>query len=86
MKRLFVILISVVSLAGVQAQQEPLLTQYYVNGLFYNPAVAGSNDGTTMQVHYRDQWTGFPSGPNTANFTVHTLLGGMHGCRCCDIS
>ena len=50
MKRLLVILVLIVSLGSVQAQQEPLLTQYYVNGLFYNPAVAGSKSDPVTPV------------------------------------
>ena len=79
MKRLLVILVLIVSLGSVQAQQEPLLTQYYVNGLFFNPAVAGSDGGTTLQAHYRDQWVRFPGAPKTINLSAHTLIGGLHG-------
>lgn len=44
----------------VLAQQDAQFSQYMFNGLYFNPAVAGSNaDYTTMGVFHRSQWVNY---------------------------
>ncbi len=50
------------------AQQDAMLTQYMFNGLYLNPAYAGSHEYWTSTFTYRSQWTGaqFDGAPQTA--------------------
>ncbi|MDF1673697.1 MAG: type IX secretion system membrane protein PorP/SprF [Vicingaceae bacterium] len=57
----FITLISVTS----KAQQDPLVSQYMFNGLFLNPAYAGSHPYWTSTLTYRNQWVGFDGAPET---------------------
>lgn len=45
------------------AQQDPQFTQYMFNGLFLNPAYAGSKGYTSISSSFRSQWTGLPGAP-----------------------
>lgn len=49
-------------------QQDPMLTQYMFNGLFLNPAYAGSHKYWTSTASFRTQWVGadFKGAPQTA--------------------
>lgn len=48
------------------AQQDPMVSQYMFNGLYLNPAYAGSHDYWTSTLSYRNQWVGFDGAPETA--------------------
>lgn len=52
----------------VYGQQDPMLTQYMFNGLYLNPAYAGSHDYWSSTLAYRTQWVGadFDGAPQTA--------------------
>ncbi|MCB0790212.1 MAG: type IX secretion system membrane protein PorP/SprF [Flavobacteriales bacterium] len=54
------------------AQHTPLTSQYLFNGLLIDPAYAGSRDALTVNLTYRDQWTGFDGAPSTAMLSIHT--------------
>jgi type IX secretion system PorP/SprF family membrane protein len=47
------------------AQQDALVSQYMFNGLYLNPAYAGSHDYWTSTVSFRRQWVGFQGAPMT---------------------
>lgn len=55
----------------VQAQQEPMYSQYMFNGLAINPAYAGSRDALSLVGLYRSQWNSLPGAPTTSNFGIH---------------
>lgn len=79
-KRLYIILAAfMLVLINVQAQQDPLFTQYAFNQVALNPAVAGTHDGTTFTAMSRMQWSGFPGAPETHIFTGHTKIRGNMG-------
>lgn len=59
---------------GVKAQQDPNYSMYMFNGLFINPAYAGSQEVISLMAIYRDQWVGVDGAPQTANISVHTPL------------
>jgi type IX secretion system PorP/SprF family membrane protein len=63
----------------VQAQQDALYTQYQFNKLPINPAYAGSRDGFSMNLHYRDQWQGIDGSPTTINMALHAPIGDRIG-------
>ena len=64
----------VIFFAGVKAQQDPNYSMYMFNGLFINPAYAGSQEVISLMAIYRDQWVGVDGAPQTANISVHTPL------------
>lgn len=46
-------------------QQEVMLTQFMYNKLSLNPAYAGNDDFTSLNITYRDQYNGFPGAPTS---------------------
>ena len=67
-----IILYSVVLLFSLKlvAQQDPMVSQYMFNGLYLNPAYAGSHDYWTSTINYRNQWVGIEGAPETAIVSV----------------
>ncbi|MCH8554521.1 MAG: type IX secretion system membrane protein PorP/SprF [Schleiferiaceae bacterium] len=65
----------------VFGQQDAQFTQFWNQRLFYNPAVAGSENAICFNSGIRTQWTGFEGAPNTVNLTasipVSILKGGI---------
>ncbi len=51
---------------AVQAQQDPLYTQYVFNTAAINPAYVGSHNLLNAGVLYRKQWAGIAASPTTA--------------------
>lgn len=54
------------------AQQLPLYSQYLYNKFLINPAVAGSDGYTSLNLTARKQWVGLPGSPQTFSFSVQT--------------
>lgn len=52
-----------------QAQNIPLYTQYNLNPFIINPAVSGVEQGHSVNLNYRSQWTKFPTAPVTSLLT-----------------
>ncbi|MBK9286452.1 MAG: type IX secretion system membrane protein PorP/SprF [Flavobacteriales bacterium] len=48
------------------AQQEVMVSQYMFNGLFLNPAYAGSHHYTSASLLHRDQWVNMEGAPRTS--------------------
>ncbi|HEY4788176.1 MAG TPA: type IX secretion system membrane protein PorP/SprF, partial [Bacteroidales bacterium] len=46
------------TITPVIAQQQPAYSQYTFNGFLLNPAVAGSEGYTSINVTTREQWVG----------------------------
>ena len=62
----------------VQAQQDPLFTQYAFNKLAINPAYAGSAGRFSTDFISRFQWVGIKGAPRTFTFNAHTPLPNPH--------
>lgn len=75
------------SILRLEAQQDPMFTQYMFNTLAYNPAYAGSKEYLSSNVLYRSQWYGWNNrgnglhpdlttggAPVTQTFTIHSPL------------
>jgi type IX secretion system PorP/SprF family membrane protein len=60
----------------IYGQQQPLYSQYMMNGFLFNPAVAGSDGYTTVALSSRDHMVGFENSPRTNAFSVQGRL--MH--------
>jgi type IX secretion system PorP/SprF family membrane protein len=57
-----------------EAQQIPLYSQYTMNGFLLNPAVAGSEGYTAVNLTAREQWLGLKDAPRTHAFSAQTRL------------
>lgn len=56
------------------SQQVPLYSQYLLNGFLLNPAVAGSEGYTAVNVTVREQWIGFKNAPGTYALSFQTRV------------
>ncbi|WP_121326433.1 MULTISPECIES: type IX secretion system membrane protein PorP/SprF [unclassified Flavobacterium] len=65
-------IITMLSVFGVAAQQDPQYTQYMYNTLSVNSAYAGSLGHLAITGIYRTQWVGLEGAPNTQSFTLDT--------------
>lgn len=54
----------------VNAQQDVMVSQYMFNGLFLNPAYAGSHNYFSSSLLHRSQWIGFEGAPKTTLFAI----------------
>ncbi len=59
---------------GSYAQQLPLYDQYMMNPYILNPAIAGYDGYTTLDLTVRTQWVGIPNAPNDQIFSAQTRL------------
>lgn len=74
MKKYFMIVLMAVTALGVQAQQDAHYSLYMFNGLYLNPAYAGSHEVVDLMAIYRHQWAGIDGAPQTGNLSVHGAL------------
>lgn len=68
------ILFVVISSGEVIAQQLPVYSQYTFNAFLLNPAVAGSEGYTAINVTSREQWVGIEGAPNTHCISIQTRI------------
>ena len=59
---------------AANAQQLPAYSQYTFNGFLLNPAVAGSEGYTAINVTSREQWVGIEGAPSTQCISVQTRI------------
>jgi type IX secretion system PorP/SprF family membrane protein len=72
-----VLLLSVISgfiSLAANAQQEPLYSQYIMNGFLINPSIAGRDGYTTVNLTIREQWVGMNGAPRTYAASFQTRL------------
>jgi type IX secretion system PorP/SprF family membrane protein len=75
MIKIQIVLITVLLVSSsLQAQQDPLYSQYLNNPFILNPAYAGHTDNLNVSLSYRNQWTGLEGSPKTINFNSHISL------------
>jgi type IX secretion system PorP/SprF family membrane protein len=55
-------------------QQLPLYSQYLYNKFLINPAVAGSDGYTSINLTAREQWVGYSGAPRTFSFSMQTRI------------
>jgi type IX secretion system PorP/SprF family membrane protein len=67
-KSLFIILALVQ--VKLWSQQDLIVSQYMFNGLFLNPAYAGSHKYISSSLLHRTQWVNFSGAPRTALFAI----------------
>ncbi|MCS6933855.1 MAG: type IX secretion system membrane protein PorP/SprF [Chitinophagales bacterium] len=73
MRKIFSALLLILAL-GAQAQQDAHYSLYMFNGLFLNPAYAGSHEVLDMMAIYRHQWAGIDGAPRSGNGCIHSPL------------
>lgn len=59
---------------AANAQQLPAYSQYTFNGFLLNPAVAGSEGYTAINVTSREQWVGIEGAPSTQSLSIQTRI------------
>jgi len=76
-KNIFII-ISIIFTVDILAQQIPQYTQYMLNEMAINPAVAGKEKYADVRSNNRYQWTGITDAPRTYMLTVHSPFKNRH--------
>ncbi|MDW8272863.1 MAG: type IX secretion system membrane protein PorP/SprF [Chitinophagales bacterium] len=71
MQRYFLLASLITMLNLANAQQDAMYSMYMFNGLFLNPAYAGSHEVISAMAIYRHQWAGFDGAPRTFNASIH---------------
>jgi len=74
MVRQLLIAILILLPSGAVAQQMPMYSQYMMNRFLLNPAVAGYDGLTTINLTAREQWMGLPYSPRTVALSADTRL------------
>lgn len=75
MKIRYTIILILCIIIGINAQQDPQYTQYMFNTMSVNPAYAGSNGHSIINLLGRTQWVGVDGAPNTQTLSYDTPLG-----------
>ena len=78
MKQFLYITVIVLLVTNVRAQQLPQYTQYMLNDLAINPAVAGKDNYADVRSNNRYQWVGMTDAPRTYMLTLHSPLKNRH--------
>ena len=83
MKKIVVIILGVLSVITVFAQQDPQFSQNMFNKLANNPGFAGSRGNISTSVLHRSQWMGFGNeggaAASTQNFSIDAELPFLYG-------
>ena len=75
MKKVHVVaILLLIFTAGLKAQQLPLYSQYMFNKFLINPAVAGSDGYTSLNLTAREQWIGIDNSPKTHSLSYQTRI------------
>ncbi len=61
----------------VHAQQSAQLSQYLLNPIVINPAIAGAESYMDVTLAYRNQWTGLTGAPRTGTLTFNGPLNAL---------
>ncbi len=75
--RTFMIAVSALFAGHALAQQDVMVSQYMFNGLFLNPAYAGSHGYTSTSMLHRTQWLQMDGAPRTSMAAIDGSV--MHG-------
>lgn len=67
------LLVMILSLQAF-SQQVPLYSQYMLNGFLLNPAIAGAEGYTAVNLTAREQWIGFKDAPGTYALSFQTRM------------
>ena len=73
-KFLYIIIFLTGFLMDASSQQVPLYSQYMLNGFLLNPAIAGSEGYTAVNLTAREQWIGRKHAPGTYALSFQTRI------------
>ncbi|MBS1582430.1 MAG: type IX secretion system membrane protein PorP/SprF [Bacteroidetes bacterium] len=79
MRHLLLVLLAVLTVDGLRAQQLPQLSQYTSHDYLYDPAVAGSRPWFEFRSAHRNQWVGIQDAPRTFMLSGITPIGTKMG-------
>ena len=79
MKKIIILILAVISVITVSAQQDPQFTQNMFNKLANNPGFAGSRGVIATSILHRSQWMGVEGAPSTQNFSIDAELPFLYG-------
>ena len=68
----WLLVLLLLGLGSLQAQQDAQYTQYMYNTVSVNPAYAGSRGHLSIAGLYRNQWLGLDGAPETQTFNIHS--------------
>jgi len=71
----WLLVVLVIGLGSMQAQQDAQYTQYMYNTVSVNPAYAGSRGHLSIAGLYRNQWLGLDGAPETQTLNIHSPVG-----------
>jgi len=74
-KTQWLLILLLMVLGNMHAQQDAQYTQYMYNTVSVNPAYAGSRGHLSIAALYRNQWLGINGAPETQTLNVHTPVG-----------
>ena len=69
-----VFILTIFTFEHISAQQLPIYSQYWMNKFLLNPAVAGHEGYTSVNLTVREQWVGLPDAPSTYAISGQTRL------------
>lgn len=72
--KFMVLWVFIFSVERVYGQQYPSYTQYALNKFIFNPAAAGMDGYTAINIIAREQWVGFEGTPKTHAFTLDSRI------------
>ena len=72
MMRILLITIGLTFACNAMAQQRAVYSNFLLNDIYYNPAIAGSKNVHIANVSYRKQWVGFEGAPTV-------MMGNFYG-------
>lgn len=75
MRKTGLLMLAIILVTVVSAQQRPHYTQYILNNYILNPALTGIENYTDLKLSARDQWVGIAGAPRTAYLTIHGPIG-----------
>lgn len=78
MRKILYITVIVLLVGSMKAQQLPQYTQYMLNEMAINPAVAGKDNFADVRSNNRYQWMGITDAPRTYMLTLHSPLKNRH--------
>jgi len=73
-KKGILIIIALVLICTAEAQQLPIYSQYIYNKFLLNPAVAGSDGYTSVNLTAREQWVGYSGAPQTYSLSFQLRM------------
>ena len=82
MKKIFILILGVISFIAVSGQQDPQFSQNMFNKLANNPGFAGSRGVIATSILHRSQWMGFSedgAAASTQNFSIDAELPFLYG-------